>query len=433
MKNLELYMPKASSYVASFLSVLILSNSSLCLSAGEADMNPSPQAIEQRQVQQVRPESKDGFSRFFRKIGDAFTGKSGSVSASGEVTPPTSINRRIMPSLQKDGNCLVLDKGEEFYPFYEMPAAAVQPTTYQDPRLPEISFTLNGLAPEALKQLRATGDVRDWPIVIIGPVRFCGSVELQLQADLSKFVGKRNYRVEIGPNVFVYGTRNVNIVSSQLKNLEVTAACVGKIISKNEQTCIRIEDSRRTSPNHMLYFKHDGPRICHIEDKNLNDLELRVVGFSKSKPLSCKWVADNSATIEDIQEVVPVVAPTQVVAVVGPAVVAGPVTTITPVVNCDGPYVALIRPTEVSLDYGLRPTTIAPIITAPEVVPAAAIPIAKKEKVDPKTLKTVDPKTLKTVDPKTLKTAKLKADKKGAPKAAGTAADPMINAPRGDH
>ncbi len=420
MKNLELNRQKASSIATTLLSVLILSNAQLS-TAGEADYPPQPNAGQATSTDQAT-EKENIVSRFFHGIGKALSNENdpnrrakADAAAAGTAgvqtpTPVAITNRRIVPGLRKEDNCLVLDQGEDFYPLYTSPSESIQPKTYLDPRLQDISINLNGLAPSALKKSKGAGiEMSQWPIILHGPIRLCGSVDLQFQAISPDFIANRTDRLEIGPGLIVNGIRNVSIVSSQLMNLEITGACVGQNNFDYQTPCIRLTDDKRTSQNHRLFIKHDGPKICRIDGKIITDLELRTAGYTKSNPLPCNLVSENAPSLADIQVVDPVV---QTVA--QPVVAPPSVTLVTPVVRpavtCDGPYIALIRPTEVSLDYGLRPVTIQPVRIAVQE-PIVAVPPPVVEKLNPKTLKP-NPKTLKAepkpkdVDPKILKSAK---------------------------
>ncbi len=418
MKNFKNSTSTTRVAATALLSVLILSTSNMSLGAsGElypGETGPSGQAATTNQG-----DSDNALSRLFHRIGAAF-----SRTSNDDSTPASSIVRRKVSQLRKDDNCLILAEDEEFYPLYDMKDPDIQPTTYLDPRIKDISVNLNGLAPEALRKSRAAGiDVHDWPIVLIGPVTFCGSVDLQFQADLSKFVSKRNFRVEIGPNVTVKGIRNVSIVSSQLKNVEITGACVGANNFSSETPCVRIEESLRTSPNHMLYFKHDGPKICRIDKQNLTGLELQVEGYSKAKPLPCKWVSEHAAFIEDAVEAQPSLA-------AQPAAIPIQGTAVRPTTVCNGPYFALLQPKEVSLDYGVRPHAvvpqIAPIAEAPTAVVAPVPPAAPVASAPVTTVQN------DKIDPKTGRPYAYRLNKPKAKAAAKVAPDPMINAPRGD-
>ena len=410
MKNLELNRPKASSFATTLLSVLILSNAQLS-TAGEVDYPPQQNAGQATTTDQAA-EQENIVSRFFHGIGNALSNKNDpnriAEAGSAEVQAPATVvasNRRIVPGLRKDDNCLVLEQGEDFYPLYTSPSESIQPKTYLDPRLQDISINLNGLAPSALKKSKGAGiEMSQWPIVLHGPIRLCGSVDLQFQAISPDFIANRTDRLEIGPGLVVNGIRNVSIVSSQLMNLEITGACVGPNNFDYQTPCIRLTDDVRTSQNHRLFIKHDGPKICRIDGKIITDLEIRTAGYTKSNPLPCNLVSENAPSLADVQVVEPVVQP-----VAQPVVAPPTVTLVTPIirpaVTCDGPYIALIRPTEVSLDYGLRPVAIQPVriaVQEPIVAVPAPAPAPKIEKLDPKTFKSKP----KEVDPKTFKSAK---------------------------
>ena len=407
MKNLELNRPKASSIATTLLSVLILSNAQLS-TAGEVDYPPQQNAGQATTTDQTA-EQENILSRFFHGIGNALSNKNDPnrraeadavAAGSAEVQAPALVaatNRRIVPGLRKDDNCLVLDQGEDFYPLYTSPSESIQPKTYLDPRLQDISINLNGLAPSALKKSKGAGiEMSQWPIVLHGPIRLCGSVDLQFQAISPDFIANRTDRLEIGPGLVVNGIRNVSIVSSQLMNLEITGACVGPNNFDYQTPCIRLTDDVRTSQNHRLFIKHDGPKICRIDGKIITDLEIRTAGYTKNNPLPCNLVSENAPSLADVQVVEPVIQP-----VAAPPSVTLVTPVVRPAVTCDGPYIALIRPTEVSLDYGLRPVTIQPVRVAVQE-PITPVPAPKSEKVDPKTFKSKP----KEVDPKTFKSAK---------------------------
>ena len=389
-----------------------------------------------------------------------------------EGSAPAASKRKRMYSLRKDDHCLELGANEVFYPLYDTPDNQLRAESIhsEDPEISNITINLSELAVEVLKISRGNGiAIESWPIVIKGPVRFCGSVDIQFQVHRGQntFSPYRGDRVEIGPNVIVNGARNVSMVSSQLTNIEITGNCSKAATEYNSKTpCIRFEEDARSSSNHTLYFRHDGPSTCEIDRRNLTDLELRLQGHSRNNPVGCRVVEEYSESIDYSPGPAP--APSLMIQPANSTYVNSQTIVYAPVrhdLTCDGPYIALIRPTEVDVNYrDVRPTQPTQVIAPQPVVVAEPVPVAvigQVRTVNPKTMESniipADP--VRKVNPKTMesnvipaqKVAKAKAPKKAAAPATSTASanpadsttistlttspaknDPMINPPHGD-
>jgi len=327
----------------------------------------------------------------------------------GDSTPavPTI---KIVQGLHRDDNCLSLQENEVFYPLHETPDANILPKTYIDPNLPNMTINLSAISALTLKRSRGANiDIQDWPIVFRGPLKFCGSVDIQFESSDPAFIKRENRRdrVEIGPRVVIQGDRNVSVVSSQIRNLEITGACVGGDANTfNSQTpCIRLENDSRTTLNYNLFIKHEGAKICRLDNLNITDAENNSPGFSRKNPLPCDRVPDIAAPVQSEEILASIQTST-----VNPTLTSqntqhqsqSPTQSSSPVIsvpaqrnNCDGPYVALINPSFVDVNYGVQTVAANP---APQQVKAKAKPPhkAKAKAATPVTPAPTTPATAKT-------------------------------------
>jgi hypothetical protein len=190
--------------------------------------------------------------------------------------------------MRQDGFCLSLETGEDFYPLYDQ--NDLSPDTFTiDPQFPQVTITLNGLAVDAMQSARgAKGNPSQWPIVFHGPMKACSFVNFSFNSFSADYIANRSDRIEIGPDVNLFGHEAISVESSNLKNLSVDSDCLRN--TKNpfsrQNACVRLEYDFRSSQGSKLYILHRGRKLCAIDNRNLTNVELRVQQ-SEAHPMTC--------------------------------------------------------------------------------------------------------------------------------------------------
>lgn len=199
-----------------------------------------------------------------------------------------SSNRVQVMQMHRDGFCLSLNAGEDFYPLYDRHDLSADTFTI-DPQFPQVTVTLNGLAADAMQSARSlNGNPSQWPIVFHGPMKACSFVNFSFNSFNANYIANRSDRIEIGPDVNLFGHEALSVESSELRNINIDADCLRN--TKNpfsrQNACVRLEYDFRSSEGSKLFILHRGRKLCAIDNRNLTNMESRVQQ-SEAHPLTC--------------------------------------------------------------------------------------------------------------------------------------------------
>ncbi len=302
--------------------------------------------------------------------------------------PTTQIANEI-PVLQlerdRNGVCLSLNKNEVYYPLFTTPDEKIQAMTYINDDVKSITVNISQETVIALRSARRAGiAMQDWPFVLHGPLKFCGSVDLQLSAE-TRDLSHPWDRLIIGPNVRIDGQNgnNVSIVSSQIRNIELIGNCDPKArLTSTITTCIRFQRDLRTSDRGYLFVQHLGKYTCRVDQMNISDVEKNTVGYTHRNPIPCDLLPKiSSPVVTDINVAISQPAPSTTATTT--TVVTGPV--VRSSLICDGPYYAPIIATAVAPAFGLSKP--APAAAATDPVVSQPVPEVVQEHAKSKKLK----------------------------------------------
>lgn len=395
---LRRFVMRALRLATTILSVFILSSASIGLADGGDNLPLGGHGDNSAEADANAPCNPIfGFNQFCRAVKFLTGNKSESenpaqpvpTKASGDAPTASSSNRMNLSRMNRDGRCLTLDENQDYYPLFNLPNDQIEAITYVDKELP-ITFNISQESVVQLIEMRSSGiNIQDWPMVLHGPLKLCGSVDFHFTAQ-SRDNSKPWTRLEVGPKVYIEGknNNNVSIDSSQIRNIEIVGNCApASKLNNFDRACIRFTNDLRMSTGH-LFIIHEGRDTCRIDGLNISDVEKNSVGYSKRTPLRCDQISQIS-TERNYDRNVSISQPTQSVPVTtnGSVIVTGPV--IRSSVTCDGTYSAPILPILVNPNYGLQnapPATESAPAIAKEHKAAkkmkskkvAAVPIAKK-------------------------------------------------------
>lgn len=212
-------------------------------------------------------------------------------------------------------SCLELRAGENYYPLYYVNSPTISPNGERDsyplvpevPELKDIRIGIDGTAMNVLWEAKNNHTSKDaWPIVIHGPAKLCGQIDLHY--NLQSNTPSMN-RLELGPNIEIDSTHfwskdggyvrieTIDRGDTYIQNLKIQSSCSFETSPIGpSHACITIKSSIRmpSDPSDILFIEHDAKserNKCVIEYKDLSSLTGRM---------KCS-VAENAA--RDIDEV----------------------------------------------------------------------------------------------------------------------------------